>query len=325
MIKQKVGFVLYDNVNALDLVGPLEAFHTVSEVAGPAYEMRFVSHQKGQVKTESGLPLVADKSIDDIGPVDILIVPGGSGSRDKQVLSWLCPWLQSVQPEIKRIVSVCTGAYVLASAGLLDGYRATTHWAHIDDFAQRFPKVILLADELYVDNGHIATSAGITSGIDLTLKLVEDDLGADIAAKVARYLVVHYRRSGHQAQFSLPLKYQIKADSQFASLHGWVMTNLQQDLSVSQLAEQAQMSERNFCRRFKEQMGQSPGRYVESLRLDYARQLLVEKPWPISRVSEACGYQHDDVFRRAFERRFLVAPKAYRAMFAPKATNNSNR
>lgn len=316
MIKKKVGFVLYDNVNALDLVGPLEAFHTVSDVATPTYESLFIGSKIGTYVSESGLPLVANTTFDEVEALDILIVPGGRGSRDEQVLSSLLPWLANIRSSTKRIVSICTGAFVLAAARILDGRQATTHWVHVDDFKAQFPKVKLLADELFVDNGSVATSAGITSGIDLTLKLIEDDLGAEIAAKVARYLVVHYRRSGHQAQFSIPLRYQIKADSQFASLHGWVMANLQQDLSISQLAEKAQMSERNFCRRFKQRMGQSPGRYVESLRLDYARQLLIEKPWHISRVSDACGYRHEDVFRRAFARRFQLTPNAYRALFS---------
>ncbi len=315
MIKQKVGFLLYEQVNALDLVGPLEALHSVSDVASPAYDVCFVGPTSGRFVSESGLPMIADKGLNDIDKLDILFVPGGSGARSSNTHEQLCPWLQKIQPHTQRIVSICTGAFILAAAGLLDGQRATTHWAHIETFSTQFPNITLLADELYVDNGHVATSAGITSGIDLTLKLIEDDLGAEIAAQVARYLVVHYRRSGHQAQFSLPLRYQIKADSQFNSLHGWVMANLQQDLSIRQLAEQCQMSERNFCRKFKQQMGQSAGRYVESLRLDYARQLLVEKSWHISRVGQACGYRNDDVFRRAFERRFQLTPRAYRARF----------
>lgn len=315
MIKRKVGFLLYEDVNALDLVGPLEAFHSVSDVAKPAYEMLFIGPRLGRFTTESGLPFIAETTLEEVSDLDILVVPGGSGARSASVQTLLCPWLRKMQPHTGKIVSVCTGAFILAAAGLLTGKEAATHWSFANDFEKLFPDVNLMPDELYIDNGDIATSAGITSGIDLTLKLIEDDLGADIAAKVARYLVVHYRRSGHQAQFSMPLRYQIKADSQFASLHGWVMANLQQNLNVRQLAEYCQMSERNFCRRFKEQMGQSPGRYIESLRLDYARQLLVEKPWHINRVSQACGYQHDDVFRRAFERRFQLTPKAYRERF----------
>ncbi len=317
MIEQTVGFLLYDNLNALDLTGPLEVFHSVSNVTLPAYNMVFVGEHAGSYLSEAGLPLVANVALDEIkSPLDILVVPGGSGARDLALQTRLRPWLRAVQPGTKRIVSICTGAFILAAAGLLDGKRATTHWAFVDTFRQQFPAVEVLADELFVDNVGIATSAGITSGIDLALKLIEDDLGAEIASKVARYLVVHYRRSGHQAQFSLPLKYQIKADTQFASLHGWIMENLQESLGIRELAARAQMSERNFFRRFKEQMGQPPGKYVESLRLDYARQLLIEKPWHISRVSEACGYQHEDVFRRAFERRFNLSPKAYRQGFS---------
>lgn len=318
MIKRKVGFLIYDKVNALDLVGPLEAFHSVSDVAKPAYEMIFIGPRVGRYTTESGPPIFAETTLADISALDILVVPGGSGARSASVQAVVCPWLRNMQPHTQKIVSVCTGAFILAAAGLLNGKTAATHWTFANEFETRFPEVKLMPDELYIDHGDIATSAGITSGIDLTLKLIEDELGADIAAKVARYLVVHYRRSGHQAQFSIPLRYQIKADSQFASLHGWVMANLQQNLSVTQLAEYCQMSERNFCRRFKEQMGQPPGRYVEMLRLDYARQLLVEKPWHINRVSQACGYQHDDVFRRAFERRFQLTPKAYRERFSAR-------
>lgn len=315
MIKRTVGFVLYDHVNTLDLTGPLEAFHAVSSVTQPAYETVFLGAHRGRVASDSGLSLYADHSLDEAPPLDLVVIPGGSGSRNVTVQTVVCPWLREIQPHTHKIVSVCTGAFILAAAGLLSGQPASTHWAFTQQFQSQFPDVHLQEEALYVDNGRIATSAGITSGIDLTLKLIEDDLGSEIAAKVARYLVVHYRRSGHQAQFSMPLKYQIQADSPFASLHGWVMANLQNSLSISHLANYCQMSERNFCRRFKAQMGQPPGRYIESLRLDYARQLLVEKPWPISRVGQACGYQHDDVFRRAFERRFQLSPKSYREGF----------
>ena len=173
----------------------------------------------------------------------------------------------------------------------------------------------MLPNELFVDNGDIATSAGITSGIDLSLKLIENDLGAAIASQVARYLVVHFRRAGDQAQFSVPLQFQSKADTRFSSLTGWILQNLQRDLSVSRLADHCGMSERNFYRHFVEQTSETPARYVDALRLDYARQLLVEKTWPVERIAEACGYQSSDAFRRAFQRKFQLAPNSYRERF----------
>lgn len=315
MLRRKIGFLLFDEFTAMDVSGPLEVFASVSEVAGDHYELVTIGIKPDIVKAESGIKFVADISLSEVRDLDTLVIPGGKGTRSKTLHSQLTPWLQALLPNCRRIVSVCTGSFVLAASGLLDGQIATTHWAYADEFRQQFPQVRLSEDALFIINEKLATSAGIASGIDLSLKLVEDDLGGDIAAKVARFMVVHFRRTGSQAQYSEPLQYQNKVEGKFASLTSWILDNLKSDLSLQHLADQCGMSTRNFCRRFSEQMGCPPGRYVESLRLDFARQLLVEKSWPISRIAVACGYESADVFRRAFERRFVVSPKNYQANF----------
>lgn len=299
----------------MDVSGPLEVFASVSEVASEHYELVTIGIKPEIVRAESGIKFVADLSITDVRELDTLVIPGGKGTRSGALQSQISPWLQRLLPNCRRIVSVCTGSFILAASGLLDEQKATTHWAYADEFRQHFPKVRLSEDALFIINEKLATSAGIASGIDLSLKLVEDDLGSEIAAKVARFMVVHFRRTGSQAQYSEPLQYQSKVEGKFANLTSWILGNLKADLSLQQLADQCGMSTRNFCRRFNEQMGCPPGRYVESLRLDFARQLLVEKSWPISRIAGACGYESVDVFRRAFERRFVVTPKNYQATF----------
>jgi transcriptional regulator GlxA family with amidase domain len=315
MLRKRIGFLLFEQFNGQDLIGPLEAFHSVSDVTESPYECVFIGPEAGQYRSEAGLAMVAELSLAEAHQLDTLIIPGGAGSRSPRVQSALCPWLCQAKPAIRRIASVCTGAFILAESGLLDGLPATTHWAFVEVLTKRYPNIQVHANELFVDNGHIATSAGITSGIDLSLKLIENDLGSNIASQVARYLVVHFRRAGHQAQYSVPLQFQSKTDTRFSSLTGWVLQNLQHDLSVSSLANYCGMSERNFYRHFVEQIGETPARYVDSLRLDYARQLLVEKTWPVDKVAQACGYQSSDAFRRAFVRKFLLAPNAYRERF----------
>ncbi|SNY43781.1 transcriptional regulator, AraC family with amidase-like domain [Arsukibacterium tuosuense] len=329
MLRKRIGFLLFEQFNAQDLIGPLEAFHTVSEVTDSPYQCIFIGPEAGQYRAESGLAMVADLSLAEISLADLalaelaleanqldtLIIPGGAGSRAAMVQAAICTWLRQARPAIRRIASVCTGAFILAESGLLNGLPATTHWAFVEALSKGYPNIQVQPNELFVDNGHIATSAGITSGIDLSLKLIENDLGSDIASQVARYLVVHFRRAGDQAQYSVPLQFQSKADSRFSSLTGWVLQNLQRNLSVSSLADYCGMSERNFYRHFVEQLGETPARYIDSLRLDYARQLLVEKAWPVDKVAQACGYQSSDAFRRAFVRKFLMAPNSYRERF----------
>ena len=317
MKPKKIGFLIFDDFTCMDLTGPLEVFASVSSVSEVfSYQTSIIGCEKRGYKADSGIQVMADQLLEDIDELDTLIIPGGAGSRNQDVVNTVIPWLLENRSRIKRIVSVCTGAFILASAGLLDGLDATSHWAYIDTLKQRFPKVRWAPDSLYIDNGSIATSAGIASGIDLSLKLVEKDLGSGVAMQVARFMVVHYRRNGNQAQFSEPLKFQVRYTEQFADLTAWILSNLNGDLSLESLAAQSGMSVRNFCRRFTERMELTPAKYVEHLRLDHARHMLSDQKWPISRVATASGYRNIDVFRRAFERRFEMTPKAYREQFS---------
>ncbi|WP_088329114.1 GlxA family transcriptional regulator [Lacimicrobium sp. SS2-24] len=318
MLKRKIGFLLFEQMNAQDLVGPMEVFHSVSEVHTSPYELMFIAEQASTYTSESGLAMVASYGLSDIQALDTLIIPGGAGSRLARVQQSICPWLAHIKPGVRRIASVCTGAFILAESGLLDARPATTHWAFINTLKSEYPKIRVKPDSLYVHDGDIATSAGITSGIDLALRLIEEDLGAQVATQVARFLVVHYRRAGDQAQFSEPLRFQQKANTGFASLSSFVLENLHRELSVAELAAHCAMSTRNFHRLFAQQMGKSPAKYVEKLRLDYARQLLVEKSWSLERIADACGYNNTDSFRRAFQRCFSIAPKEYRERFSKR-------
>ena len=313
MIKKHIGVLLFDNFNMLDVAGPVEVFNIAKDLGNINYQVSLIGLEKIAYPSETGSKMLADLSISDKHNFDTLIIPGGKGARCQNIHEQHNAWLTTMLTKCRRVVSVCTGSYLLASTGALDSKKATTHWYFVNDFQAHYPKVEVLDDCLYLDHGQIATSAGITSGIDLALKLIEKDCGTDIAIKVARFLVLHYRRSGSQAQFSEPLQYQSLPDNQFSDLVAWIVQNLTQDLSIATLAAKVCMSERSFCRKFKQQMNNSPAKHVELLRLDRAKQLLIEKDWPIQKVADACGYKNVDVFRRGFERKYAIAPNTYRA------------
>jgi len=315
-ITKKIACLIFDGFNAMDVIGPLEVFAIAAEQGDINYQISIAALKQKAYTSESGIRILADSPLADINQLDTLIIPGGGGARNSQVQFSLQAWLMTMLANSRRVISICTGAYILASTQVLDHKKATTHWHFLDDFQEKFPKINVVKDALFVDHGNIATSAGITSGIDLALKLIEDDCGATIAVNVARFLVIHYRRSGNQAQYSVPLQYQQDCCKEFSDLTAWILQNFTEDLSIKVLAEKAAMSPRNFCRKFKKQMNESPAKYVEILRLDYARQLLTEQDWRLEKISQSCGYHNIDVFRRAFERRFIISPNVYRARFS---------
>ena len=315
MKPKRIGFLLYDGFTSLDVFGPHDAFSYAGWISPHRYEIVFLSQSLDPVSTASGARVLPDHDLKWRGALDTLIIPGGASCRDEKVSREYSAWLRKRAETTRRMVSVCTGAFMLATAELLDNRTASTHWRHAASFAERFPKVNLQANKLYVKDGHFYTSAGITAGIDLALHLVEEDYGKDVAIDVARQLVVHYKRSGDQAQYSIPLETQRKASTKFENLRSWIMDNLTSGLSIERLAEQANMSRRSFYRQFKESEGQTPASFVASLRLDYSRQLLADQDWPVEEVAAACGYHSADVFRRAFEQRYGVTPKSYRENF----------
>jgi transcriptional regulator GlxA family with amidase domain len=315
-----IGLIAFPGVMALDLAGPLDAFHLARDEGGePRYRCLILGAGRGKVETESGLRLMPHVALERAPPLDTVIVPGGAGLRVPRTQARVAEWLRDRAAGCRRVVSVCTGIYGLAASGLLDGRRATTHWQFAADVARRYPAVRLEANALFIRDGRFHTSAGVTAGIDLALALIEDDLGHRAAMSVARQLVVHLCRAGGQEQYSEPLRFQTESFERFAELVVWMRDHLAEDLSVDALAARAYLSPRHFTRRFKRAYGMTPGDFVERLRLDESRHRLVAGSRPVGEVAGAVGFASADVFRRAFERRVGIAPRAYRLRFGIRA------
>jgi transcriptional regulator GlxA family with amidase domain len=255
------------------------------------------------------------------GPVDTLLVIGGAGARQTAMHDQpLLAWLRRMAPRVRRLGSVCTGAFILANAGLLEGRRVTTHWRHADELAQRFPRLRVEPDRIWVRDGNIVTSAGITAGMDLALALVEEDLGAETALAVARALVLYLRRPGDQSQFSAPLRLQTARTPSVRDLVAWAAEHPDADLSVPALARRLGRSERQLSRVFRAEVGVAPAAAVEQLRVESARRLLVESPRGVEEIASRVGFASAEVMRRTFLRTLHVSPSAYRARFAARAT-----
>ena len=320
MKTRRIGIVAYDGVQALDVIGPADTFGAANVVTGgkvAPYEVVLVGTRRGRVRTESNLSLFAEETLAGHGLFDTVIVPGGRGIRvDPKTRAAVARWLRGIAAKARRVASVCTGIYALAEAGLLDGKFATTHWRFASDVRDTWKKISVNADAIFVKDGKYYTSAGITAGIDLCLALVEEDCGQEVALKVARELVVYLKRSGGQLQYSQPLLLQTRAKEHFGDIAGWIRGHLADDLTIESIAERVSLSPRHFTRKFKGLFGITPADFVEELRLDEARWLLVNAGDPIAKVAQNVGYTSDDTFRRAFERRFGVAPTEYRERFA---------
>lgn len=316
---RRVGVIGYEGVQGLDLNGPLDAFCSANLVvkrSSPPYELFVLGVKRGPLHAESGACFLPSLTLENAPALDTLIIPGGRGMRENaQTRSRVVRFLRHNHQRIRRIASVCTGIYALAESGLLDGCNATTHWRFADDAIKRFPKISFDADAIFIKHGRFYTSAGITAGIDLSLALIEEDLGNEVALAVARDLVVYLKRSGGQLQYSEPLRKQTSAHSDFSEIVAWMLDNLSSDLSVETLAERMSLSTRHFNRKFKSVFGATPADFVETLRLDEARWLLANNDVAIEHLATSVGYSGGDVFRRAFERRFGVVPSEYRARF----------
>lgn len=308
--------VLFEGVQSLDVTGPLEVFTGAGCLpggVGQGYEVRTAALGGRPIRTSSGLTITPDAELCEPPEVDILVVPGGEGTRSPA--PELVAWLRQYAPGARRIVSVCTGAFLLAEAGLLDGRRVTTHWAWCEVLARRFPNLVVDPEPIFIRDGRIATSAGVTAGIDLALALVEEDLGRDVALSVARHLVMFLRRPGNQAQFSTQLAAQMARRESLRELQRWIAEHPGEDLSVPALARRANLSARQFARAFTAEVGMTPGRYVDRSRLETARRLLEDAGEGIEQISRACGYGTPEAMRRAFLRTFGVGPAEYRRRF----------
>lgn len=314
-----VGLIVFPNVTALDLVGPMEALTCaqIDTTAGKqkGYRVVVIGLNDKPVTAESGLVIHPEYTFRNAPALDTVIVPGGFGLREPRVLERVARWLQGRAPHTRRVASVCTGVYGLAATGLLDGKRAATHWQFARDVAQRFPKVTVDADALFLKQGKFYTSGGITASIDLTLSLIEEDYGPAVALGIARELVMHLRRSGGQNQFSEPLKLQMQSGNRFADLFAWILGHLEQDLTVESLSRRAGVCPRHLSRLFKTEFKQTPAAYVETLRIGEACRQLTDTKSTVERIASAVGFKSADAFRRSFQKIRGVTPTSYRQNF----------
>lgn len=315
MQQRTVLVVLFDGVQSLDVTGPVEVFTGANHAprAPFRYAVRTASLDGGPVRTSSGLTLVPDGTLGDSGPPHTLIVPGGEGTRRPDPS--LVDWLRGRARDATRLVSVCSGALLLAEAGLLDGRRVTTHWSLCDRLARAHPEVRVEPEPIFVRDGRLATSAGVTAGIDLALALVEEDLGRGTALTVARHLVVFLRRPGNQSQFSAQLAAQTALREPLRDVQRYITDHPDGDLSVAALAGLARLSPRQFARAFRAETGTTPGTYVDRVRLEHARRLLEDTGHGVGEVSRACGYGTPEAMRRAFVKALGTAPAEYRRRF----------
>ncbi|MGV1756987.1 GlxA family transcriptional regulator [Rhizobium sp. A22-96] len=314
---RRIEILAFENAQLLDITGPLQVFTSANETAsnnGLPQPYEAVAVAAGtQTRTSAGLVLLTEPLGDTSGSLDTLLIAGGWGVNKACEDLELVEWIRRRSASARRTASVCSGAFLLAEAGLLDGRRAATHWNRIEEFSKRFPRVKLEPDPIFVQDGQIWSSAGVTAGIDLALALVEADLGRKLALSVARELVVFLKRPGGQAQFSSALRLQ-QSDERFDRLHAWIMDNLRADLSLPALAEQANMSARSFSRHYVKGTGRTPARAVEDIRIEAARRLL-EEGLTVHQARTRCGFASEETMRRNFMRKFGTTPQAFRDHF----------
>jgi transcriptional regulator GlxA family with amidase domain len=318
---RKIAILAVEDAQLLDVTGPFQCFATANDLApqrdAVPYDPIAVSPDGGALRTSSGMVVQTRPLADLAGEVvDTLIVAGGIGTRRAMQDAALIRAIQDWSVRVRRLASVCTGAFLLAEAGLLDGKRVATHWWAAESLQRRFPAIEVMPEPIFLHDGGIWTSAGITAGIDLSLALIQDDLGHDRAMAIARHLVVFLKRPGGQAQFSAALEAQISADREFAALHAWVREHLDEELKVERLAAQAGMSARTFARAYAAKAGRTPARMVEAMRIEAARRALEMSDAPLKQIARDCGFGDEERMRRAFQRRLDVGPFDYRVRFA---------
>ena len=312
---RRISILAFERAQTLDVTGPYEVFSTAARLVKGAYEVEIVAPTKSAIRTGSGLAIVPDRTTH----------AGGDGVHEAVKDERLVRWVKETSTNARRTASVCTGAFMLAKAGLLDGRRAATHWAHADQLQREHPGIEVDREAIYVNDGNIWTSAGVTAGMDLALALVEQDLGQRVALETARWLVVFVKRPGGQSQFSSHLRAQTADRKPLQELQNWITANLDADLSVPALAERTHMSERNFARAFTKEVGMTPGAYVEAVRVDHARLRLETSAQKLEAVARDCGFGAVETMRRAFHRRLGVAPNEYRERFNTRGEPDADR
>ncbi|NIY74492.1 GlxA family transcriptional regulator [Thalassospira sp. HF15] len=323
----------FDDVMSLDVIGPLQVFGSANDELASlgrsqGYQGLVVAEESGPVRTSCGIRMYADISWRDLDlkGVDTLFVAGGTGVWSIRDNADILHWVRVADTIVPRLGSICSGALILAEAGVLDGKMATTHWSRCDQMAREYPAIQMMGDRLHSydpagldGDPHVFTSAGVTAGIDLALAIVEADFGRNLALSVARRLVMFLKRPGGQAQFSAYLIPEAGATARLTSLLEWLPANIAEDLSLEKLAERAGMTPRTFSRVFTRDLGMSPARYVERVRVEAARALLQDAALAIGEVAELCGFRHPETLRRAFQRHLSVSPQEYAERFARKS------
>jgi transcriptional regulator GlxA family with amidase domain len=321
---RRIGIVAFPGSQILDIAGPLAVFAEANQFCQNNFHAKRAAYQIELISTESdrlvdcycGVNITAQTDFRSVrGAFDTLLIAGGYGGVHAENIAGFLPWLRKTSKAARRIGSVCGGAFALAAAGLLDGRRATTHWHFCRQMAKRFPAVRFDPDPIFICDGNVYTSAGVTAGIDLSLALVEEDWGAELALLVARALVVFLRRPGSQSQFSASLSLQASDRAPLRDLQVWLLDNLREPLTVERMAAQAGMSPRNFARVFAEQIGVTPARFVSQVRVEAARRRLEESSQPIELIAEECGFGSAESMRGAFQRLMRVSPQEYRKRF----------
>jgi transcriptional regulator GlxA family with amidase domain len=328
--RRRVVILAYPGIEPLDVVGPAEVFSSAARFGPGAYRVEVVAADREPIIAPGGGYAIAPTTTTAhcSGQIDTLMVAGGLGvDRTVEAIEdpSLIGWVKDAATRSRRITSVCSGAFLLAAAGVLDGRRATTHWAACSALAENFPAVEVDPKPIFVRDGNVWTSAGVTAGIDLALALVEDDLGPEVAREIARWLVVFLQRPGGQAQFSSHLANVPASRGPLRELQAWMADNLDEDLRVDALAARAAMSPRNFARAFQREIGLTPAAYVETLRVEAARQRLEIGSEPVDVVATRIGFGTPETMRRAFARRVGVSPGEYRARFKQAPTSSLTR
>ena len=311
-----IAMLIYPGVAPLDVAGPLQVFGLANILRGHAvYEVVTVAPEMEPVPAGAGVTFLPTQALRDLAlPVDTLLVAGG-GAPDGALTPEIGAWLREAAPQTRRFGSICTGAFALGAAGLIDGRRVTTHWLFADRLARENPGATVDADPIYVRDGNLYTSGGIAAGIDLALALVEEDFGRAFALEAARHLVLFLKRSGDQRQFSTHLQAQFSDVPAIARVQAWCLDHLDSDLRVAALAREAAMSERNFVRIFRKDTGQTPGEFVTTARFQAACRMLEETERGIDEIAARCGFGGAAALRRAFRTRLQMNPTQYRDTF----------
>ncbi|MBW2723000.1 MAG: GlxA family transcriptional regulator [Deltaproteobacteria bacterium] len=334
---RRIVMLAYEGAQILDITGPLEVFAAASRVLAEesaegavsgGYRSEIAAVASGPIRMSGGVEIVARQSLaescGDARPVDTLMVPGGMGTRRALENPDHIAWIRTLAPRARRVASVCTGTFLLAEAGLLEGRSVTTHWMNCDDLRKYYPGLRVEPEPIFIKDGDIYTSAGVTAGMDLALALVEEDFGRQVALRVAQLLVMFLKRPGGQSQFSAQLSAQLAERDCLRELQSYIIENPAADLCVESLAARSAMSPRNFARVFSAEVGSTPARFVETARVEAARRRLEESRGGIEVIAKACGFGSGETMRRAFVRNLHVAPAEYRERFRGVVTVQSN-